>query len=55
MTVCLWDNYPDHLIQGHNLTELEDMLTDVYQICQEEEKRLAQKRKNGVMRIKVPA
>ena len=47
--------YPDHLTQGHNLTELEDMLADIYQIRQEEEKRLAQKRKNGVLRLKVPA
>jgi len=49
------NSYPDHLTQGHDLAELEDMLTDVYQIRQEEEKRLAQKRKNGVLRIKVPA
>jgi len=49
------NSYPDHLTQGHNLSELEEMLTDVYQIRQEEEKRLAQKRKSGVLRIKVPA
>jgi predicted RNase H-like HicB family nuclease len=49
------NSYPDHLTQGHDLAELEDMLTDVYQIRQEEEKRLAQKRKNGVLRINVPA
>ena len=47
--------YPDHLTQGHNLKELEEMLADVYQIRQEEEKRLAQKRKNGILRLKVPA
>ena len=47
--------YPDHLTQGHNLMELENMLTEVYQIRQEEEKRLAQKRKSGILRIKVPA
>ena len=47
--------YPDHLTQGHNLDELEEMLTDVYQIRQDEEKRLAQKRKSGVLRLKVPA
>ena len=45
--------YPDHLTQGHDLAELEEMLTDVYIIRQEEEKRLAQKRKSGI--IKVPA
>ena len=49
------NDYPDHLTQGHDLAELEEMLTDVYQIRQEEEKRLAQKRKNGVLRLKVTA
>jgi len=47
--------YPDHLTQGHDIAELEEMLTDVYHIRQEEEKRLAQKRKNGVLRLKVSA
>jgi predicted RNase H-like HicB family nuclease len=47
--------YPDHLTQGHDLTELEEMLTDVYQIRQDEEKRLSQKRKSGVLRLKVSA
>jgi predicted RNase H-like HicB family nuclease len=46
--------YPDHLTQGHNLAELEEMLVDVYQIRQEEEKRLVQKRKTGVLKLKVP-
>jgi predicted RNase H-like HicB family nuclease len=49
------DAYPDHLTQGHDLAELEEMLADVYQIRQEEEKRLAQKRKSGVLKIKVSA
>ena len=49
------NNYPDHLTQGHNLAELEEMLADVYNIRQEEEKRLALKRKAGILRIKVPA
>jgi predicted RNase H-like HicB family nuclease len=49
------NDYPDHLTQGHDLAELEEMLADVYQIRQEEEKRLAQKRKNGVLRLKVTA
>jgi predicted RNase H-like HicB family nuclease len=49
------DAYPDHLTQGHNLAELEEMLADVYQIRQEEEKRLAAKRKSGVLRLKVSA
>jgi len=37
------NDYPDHFTQGHDLNELEEMLADVYQIRQEEEKRLAQK------------
>ena len=49
------DVYPDHLTQGQNLGELEEMLADIYQIRQEEEKRLALKRKNGVLKLKVPA
>ena len=39
------NDYSDHLTQGHNLADLEEMLADVYQIRQDEEKRLAQKRK----------
>ena len=49
------NNYPDHLTQGHDLDELEEMLADVYQIRQEEDKRLAQKRKSGILRLKVSA
>jgi hypothetical protein len=47
--------YPDHLTQGHDLVELEAMLADVYHIRQEEEERLAQKRKSGILRLTVPA
>ena len=47
--------YPDHLTQGHDLAELEVMLADLYLIRQDEDKRLAQKRKNGVLRLKVSA
>jgi predicted RNase H-like HicB family nuclease len=47
--------YPDHLTQGHDLAELEVMLTEVYQIRQEEEKRLAEKKKSGILRLKVSA
>ena len=49
------DAYPEHLTQGHNIKELEEMLADVYQIRQEEEKKLSQKRKSGILRLKVPA
>ena len=49
------NDHPDHLTQGHDLAELEEMLADLYEIRQEEEKRLAQKRKSGILRIKVSA
>jgi len=49
------NDYPEHLTQGHDLAELEEMLADLYEIRQEEEKRLAQKRKSGVLRIKASA
>ena len=45
------DAYPDHLTQGHDLAELEEMLADVYKIRYDEEKRLAQKRKNGILKV----
>jgi predicted RNase H-like HicB family nuclease len=48
------DAYPGHLTQGHDLAELEEMLADVYEIRQEEEKRLAQNRKSGILRLKAP-
>ena len=44
------DAYPDHLTQGHDLAELKEMLADIYQIRFNEEKRLAQKRKNGIFK-----
>jgi predicted RNase H-like HicB family nuclease len=47
--------YPDHLTQGHDIAELEEMLSDIYQIRQEEKERLAQKMKSGVLQIKVSA
>jgi predicted RNase H-like HicB family nuclease len=47
--------YPDHLTQGRNLAELEEMLADVYNIRQEEEKRLAQNQKSGILRLKALA
>ena len=49
------DAYPEHLTQGHDIAELEEMLTDLYQIRHDEEKRLAQRRKSGVLRLQVSA
>jgi predicted RNase H-like HicB family nuclease len=31
------NDYPEHLTQGHDLAELEEMLADVYKIRQEED------------------
>jgi predicted RNase H-like HicB family nuclease len=45
------NDYPDHLTQGKTLAELEEMLIDVFAIRQDEEQRLAQKRKTGILRI----
>ncbi|MHC6202108.1 hypothetical protein ACYULU_02825 [Breznakiellaceae bacterium SP9] len=47
------NTYPEHLTQGHGLVELEEMLADVYQIRQEEDKRLSQKRKSGILKLQV--
>jgi hypothetical protein len=44
------NDYPGHLTQGKDLAELEEMLVDLFTIRQEE-KRLAQKRKTGILRI----
>ncbi len=49
------NDYPDHLTQGRNIEELEIMLADVYKIRKEEETRLAQNRKTGILRLRVPA
>jgi predicted RNase H-like HicB family nuclease len=49
------NDYPEHLTQGRNIEELETMLADVYKIRKEEEERLAQKRKTGILRLKVSA
>jgi len=44
--------YPEHWTQGKDITELEEMLLDLYVNFQEEEKR-AQKqvKKTGVLRV----
>ena len=47
------NTYPDHLTQGHDLTELEEMLADVYKIRNDEEKRLSQKRRNKYLAIPI--
>jgi hypothetical protein len=45
------NDYPDHPTQGKDINELEEMLVDIYHIRQEEDKRLAAKRKTGILRF----
>ena len=41
--------WPDHLTQGHNLAELEEMLADLYEFYKEEKKTNIEKR-TGTLR-----
>jgi hypothetical protein len=45
------DKYPEHLTEGHDVHELEEMLEDIYKIRQDEEIRLANKMKSGVLKL----
>jgi predicted RNase H-like HicB family nuclease len=46
------NEYPEHWTQGQNITELEEMLLDLYENFQEEAKRaLKQVKKTGVLRV----
>jgi len=45
------NDYPDDSTQGISLSELEEALLEVYEIRQEEKKRLAAIRKTGKLRI----
>ncbi|MDR1785689.1 MAG: type II toxin-antitoxin system HicB family antitoxin [Spirochaetaceae bacterium] len=47
------NDYPEDSTQGETLTELEEALAEVYEIRQEEKRRLAEIRKTG--KIRVPA
>jgi predicted RNase H-like HicB family nuclease len=47
------DDYPDDSTQGVSLAELEEALTEIYEIKQEEKKHLAAIRKTG--KLKIPA
>jgi len=47
------NDYPDDSTQGTSLAELEEALTEVYEIKQEEKKHLASIRKTG--KLQVPA
>jgi predicted RNase H-like HicB family nuclease len=46
------DDYPDHWTQGKSLEELEEMLTDLYVIQQEENPEPLPQRKTGTLTIK---
>ena len=45
------NDYPDDSTQGLSLADLEEALIEVYEIRQEEKKRLAEIRKTGKIRI----
>ena len=47
------NDYPEDSTQGISLSELEEALIEIYEVKQEEKKRLASIRKIG--RIKLPA
>ena len=47
------NDYPDDSTQGESLAELEEALSEVYEIRQEEKRHLASIRKTG--KIKIPA
>jgi len=45
------NDYPEDSTQGVSLAELEEALTEIYEIKQEEKKHLAEIRKTGKLRI----
>ena len=45
------NDYPDDSTQGLSMAELEEALTEIYEIKQEEKKRLASIRKTGKLRL----
>ena len=46
------NEYPEHWTQGKNITELEEMLLDLYENFKEEAKRVQkQVKKAGVLRV----
>jgi hypothetical protein len=47
------NDYPEDSTQGVSLAELEDALVEIYEVKQEEQKRLGTIRKTG--RIRLPA
>jgi predicted RNase H-like HicB family nuclease len=45
------NDYPEHWTQGKSVTELEEMLRDLYEIEQEEHAKPIPKRKTGILAI----
>jgi hypothetical protein len=45
------NDYPEDSTQGVSLPELEEALTEIYEIKQEEKKHLAEIRKTGKLKI----
>jgi predicted RNase H-like HicB family nuclease len=45
------NDWPDHWTQGKTVEELEEMLADLYEICQKEEPRDIPPRKIGKLKV----
>jgi predicted RNase H-like HicB family nuclease len=46
------DDYPNHMTQGKDIAELEEMLLDLYEIFQEDAKKEKQQvKKSGVLQV----
>jgi len=45
------NDYPDQWTQGKDITELEEMLMDLYINFQEEAKKIESTKKTGVLRV----
>jgi predicted RNase H-like HicB family nuclease len=43
--------WPDHLTQGKDLPELEEMLSDLYEFYKEEQKDSVVEKKNGRLKV----
>lgn len=47
------NDYPEHWTQGKTMAELEEMLTDLYEIQMEEKKQVIPERKIGKLKVNV--
>jgi hypothetical protein len=49
------DDYPNDSTQGRDMAELEEALSEVYHIRQDEKRRLAEIRRTGALKISASA